>query len=233
MEKSKIKQLRDFIKSHEMRYFVDSSYDHVCIKKAFKVEINNDAYWVYFAYGDRPEIVSDNKLIKTIGEANAKAEKLREANRKKKKEDADNRKAKFEEVTKYLERFCWYDYKDYRNDCVKPEAKPFADAIKNLYLGLPSKEKDDDKTYIGLLERYIKTGTIYTQALSFRKENVVCVKYGKDGAVHIELINGTAFIPMSESVTKLIKAIFGDRFDGWQYNDVEMPKGDHDEFDKK
>lgn len=43
MKESKTKQLRDFIKSHEMRYFATyqdySGQTH--IKKAFKVEINS------------------------------------------------------------------------------------------------------------------------------------------------------------------------------------------------
>ena len=75
MKQGKAKQLRDFIKSHEMRYFVDfSDYSgQVHIKKAFKVEINKTEYWIYFSYGDRPELKEERCLLKTMEEAKAKA----------------------------------------------------------------------------------------------------------------------------------------------------------------
>lgn len=229
---NKSKQLRDFIKSHEMRYFVEhSDYSgQTRIKKAFKVEINNAEYWVHFFYGDRPEIKDERILLKTMDEAKAKAKKLRDEYQKKKKESADKRKATLEYVTNLLNSFRWYNYiKDYKTNEINPDAQPFADAIKRVYEDMPNIEKDDDKTYIKLLENYIKNGTIYTQAISFRKEHVVCVKYGDSGVVQIELINGTTITPKSNGVKSLIRKIFGGRLDTWSYKDIKEPC---DKYDK-
>lgn len=230
-KQSKVKQLRDFIRSHEMRYFVEQyEYrDQMYIKKAFKVEINNQVYWVYFSYGDQPEIKDERILLKTMAEAKAKAQKLRDEIKRKKAEAAAKRKAELEYVTKFLNDFNWYSYQDWNSEEIKPQGQPFAQAIKRVYANMPRKEKDDEQTYINLLEYYIKHGTIYTQAKSFRKEQVVSVRYGEQGAVEVELVNGTTIIPKSNAVTNLIKTIFGDRLDSWSYNDVKEPT---DKFDK-
>ena len=234
MRQGKLKQLRDFIKSHEMRYFVERPdySDKTHIKKAFKVEINKTEYWVYFCYGDRPELKEERCLLKTMEEARAKAQKMREAYQKQKKENAAARKAKFEEVTRYLNNFDMWGVTEWDGDVqvVIPEGRDFVKAIKNLYARIPDREKDDEQTYIRLLENYIKTGTIYTQGMSFSKEHVVGVKYGKYGFVEIELINGTTIIPKSESVNNLIKTIFGKSLDSWSFDDVKEPI---DEYDKK
>ena len=234
MKESKTKKLRDFIKSHEIRYFVaHSNYSgQTYIKKAFKVEINNNEYWVHFAYGDRPEIKDERILLKTMGEAKAKAQKWRDEHQQEKKEAADKRKARLEDVTKFLNDFSWYEYQDWNSEEIKPKGQPIAEAIKRVYANMPRREKDDEKTYINLLENYIKHGTIYTQAMTFRKEHVVSVKYGEDGAVEVELINGTTIIPKSNCVTNLIKTIFGNRLDMWSYNDVKEPTDKFDKIDK-
>lgn len=233
MNQEKTKQLRDFIKSHEMRYFVEhtgySNQTH--IKKAFKVVINGNEYWVYLAYGNRPEIKDERILVKTMEEAKAKAQKWREQYQKEKKEAAAKKQAMLEDVTNFLNSFSWYDYRDWDKEEVKPKAQPFAKAIKQVYGNMPRIDKDDELTYIELLENYIKHGTIYTQALSFRKEHVVSVKYGEYGAVEVELINGTTIIPKSNSVTNLIKTIFGKRLDSWSYNDVKEPKDKYDQME--
>ena len=231
MKQGKAKQLRDFIKSHEMRYFVEhSDYSgQTHIKKAFKVEINNNEYWVYFCYGDHPEIKDERILLKTMEEAKAKAQKLRDEHQRKKKEAADKHKERMEDVVKFLNNLSWYDYEDWNSEEIKPEGQPIAEAIRRVYASMPHREKDDEQTYIGLLENYIKHGTIYTQAISFRKEHVVSVKYGEHGAVEIELINGTTIIPKSNAVSNLIKTIFGERLDSWSYNEVKEPT---DKFDK-
>jgi hypothetical protein len=233
MKESKTKQLRDFIKSHEMRYFVTySEYSNQAhIKKAFKVEINNAEYWVYFAYGDRPEIKDERILLKTMDEAKAKVQKLREKHQKEKKEYAEKKKAQLEEVTKFLTDFSWYDYKNWDTEEIKPKGQAIANAIKRVYENMPRRERDDEQTYIKLLERYIKTGTIYTQTLSFHKDHVVSVKYGEYGPVQIELINGTTIIPKSQAVTNLIKTIFGDKLDSWSYNDIKEPDGKYDKIE--
>jgi len=229
-KQSKVKQLRDFIRSHEMRYFVDHYSGQARIHKAFKVEINNNVYWIHFSYGrDRPEIKDERILLKTMDEAKAKAQKLRDEYQRKKAESANKCKAMLEDVTKYLNDFSWFDYKSWCSDEIKPEAQPFAEAIKRVYARMPRREKADEQTYIELLENYIKHGTIYTQAKSFRKEHVVCVKYGDNGAVEIELVNGTTIIPKSYAVSNLIRTIFGNRLDSWSYGYVQEPT---DQFDK-
>ena len=233
MRQSKIKQLRDFIESHEARYFVEHSrYDeHTYIKKAFKVEVNNAEYWVHFAYGTRPVIKDERILLKTMDEAKEKAAKWREDFKKKNKEQDANEKVKMEEVTKYLGKFSWFGYKNHRTNEIKPECQPFAQAIKRVYGNMPSREWDDEKTYIALLERYIQTGTIYTQAMSFHKDHIVSVKYGEDEAVQIELINGKTIIPKGQGVTRLIKIIYGRKLDDWSYDYIVEPEDKYDKIE--
>ena len=234
MKQGKVKQLRDFIKSHEMRYFVEhSDYSgQTHIKKAFKVEINNNEYWVYFACGDRPKIMDERIMLKTMDEAKAKAQKCRDEHQQKKMEAANKRKAMLEDVTNFLNDFSWLDYKDWNSEEIKPKGQPIAEAIKRVYAGMPRRERDDEQTYIKLLENYIEQGTIYTQGISFRKEHVVSVKYGSDGAVEIELVNGTTIIPKSNGVTNLIKVIFGDRLDSWSYSEVKKPTNKYNKIEE-
>ena len=236
MKESKEKNLRDFIKSHEMRYFVEySDYSgQVHIKKAFKVEINKDEYWVHFSYGDRPSLIQERLLVKTMEEAKTKAIKLRDTHQKKKKAERDAAKAKLKEVTEYPENTRYWDLKEgYGNDAkIKDDYQPLVYAISRIYRDLPSKEKDDEQTYINTLERYIQTGTIYTQGMSFSKEHIVSVKYGEDGAVQIELINGTKIIPVSHAVANLIRVIFGQRQDNWSYKKVRFPEGKYDDMEE-
>ena len=236
-KENKTKQLRDFIKSHEMRYFIETSEysGKVYIKKAFKVEINNNVYWVYFSYGNRPELKDERYLIRTMEEAMARAQKWRDAHQKKKKEAIANEKAKLAEVTEYLENIEYYyglteGYGD--NEVVKEHYQPLVNAISRIYLHLPSKEKDDMNTYVDTLVRYIQTGTIYTQGMSIRKEHIVSVKYGEDESVQIELVNGVKIIPVSRAVTNLIKVIFGSPSDRWSYRTVRFPEGKYDNIEE-
>ena len=212
MKESKTKKLRDFIKSHERRYFVTyqdySGQTH--IKKAFKVEINNDVYWLYFRYGDRPEIIAENTLVKTMAEAKAKAEKLREAHKRKKEKEAKEKKEKFTEVTKYLERFDTWDLRKGYGDEIKQECQPFVDAITRIFNRLPDKQN---------------------QGKMFRKEQVVQIEYGKDGSVCVELTNGDKITPADRNFTSLIKAVFGSNTDGWYYTSVEYPEKERDEVE--
>ena len=145
MKQGKAKQLRDFIKSHEMMYFVEhSDYSgQTHIKKAFKVEINNNEYWVYFAYGDHPEIKDERILLKTMDEAKAKAQKLRDEHQRKKKEAADKHKERMEDVVKFLNNLSWYDYEDWNSEEIKPKGQPIAEAIRRVYACMPRREKDD------------------------------------------------------------------------------------------
>ena len=120
----------------------------------------------------------------------------------------------------------------YNMDCLEGMKQIPDGSIDAVICDLPYgvlNEKADEQTYIDLLENYIKHGTIYTQAKSFRKEQVVSVRYGENGAVEVELVNGTTIIPKSNAVTNLIKTIFGHRLDTWSYSDVKEPT---DNFDK-
>lgn len=236
MEKPKSSaELRDFIKSHEMRYFADlNDLGQVRIRKAFKVKLEKTAYWIWFNYGCTPSLVSKRKkLVETIEEAREEAQKLRNIQLQERKKYGD----KMKEVANFLDHYYWN--KEYQSDdydfSLNPEEKSLASSVKRLFYSLPGQEKDDKNTYIKLLENYIKYGTIYTQGKSFRKEHVVCVKYGDGGhAVQIELTNGTKIVPKSNSVTKLIKTIFGERLDYVYYKDIKSPTGDWDtEIEKK
>jgi len=225
-KKEQIKELRDFIRSHEMRYYVSAiSSGIVTIHKAFKVELNNSEHWIYFCYGTNPFLLTLNEvkhfLFKTMDEAKAKATEMRETNNKRKKAAKEEAIAKRKEVTEYLDNISMWDLSSDQEE-VRKEWKTFVEAVIKVYRKIPDKVKDDDKTYIGILGRYIQTGAIYTKGLSIRKEHIVSVKYGQDGSVQIELINGTKIIPASRSVTKLIKIIFGER-DEWYYKDIHYP----------
>lgn len=232
---SEIKKLRDIIMSHEMRYFVSGNISsYILIKKAFKVLVSGSVYWVNFQYGTYTNVLTPsevkNRLFETMAEAKAKADELKAERRKVQKKNNEKAKADMEFATNFLGSFRWYDYTD-NNDSVKPEAKEFAKYLKSAYDRMPSKERDDDNTYIKLLERYIRTGTIYSQGIAFRREQIVSVKYGEYGlCVEIELTNGKTIIPATESVTKLIKTIFGNN-DSWYYTEIKMPENGKDKIE--
>lgn len=217
-----------------MRYFVVYNYNsgQTHIKKAFRVEIGNDLYWLHFRNGKRPEIITENTLVKTMAEAKAKAEKLREAHKKKKAKEAKEKKEKLDEVTSYLECLnVWDILKNYNE--IKQECQPFVDAVKRVYKHLPDEQKTEEKqAHINMLLRYIKTGTFYSQGRMFRKEQVVQIEYGKDGSVRVELTNGDKITPVNRNFTSLIKAVFGDNTDPWYYADVKYPEGEKDVIER-
>ena len=233
---SEIKKLRDFIRSHEMRYYVTGNHNDssILVRKAFKVLIGESVFWVYFQYGTYARILTPsevkNRLFETMAEAKAKTDELKAKRRKEQKKNDENAKADMEFVANYLGRFSWYKYTD-SNNMVKPEAKDFTKQLQWAYDRMPDKERDNDRKYIKLLERYIRTGTIYSQGIAFRREQIVSVKYGEYGlCVEIELTNGNTIIPATDSVTKLIKTIFGD-CDSWYYTGVKMPENGKDKIE--
>lgn len=223
-KESKIKKLRNFIKSHEIWYFVDDSYNQVVIKKAYPVELDNVVYWIHFAYGKEVHNLTarqEKHLFPTMAEAKAKATQIRkeraeEAIRKKKE-----KKEKLKEVTRYLDNFRVWDIINYNTQEIKPEYKAFVVAIKYIYDRLPGKHKDDKDTYIKLLEHYIKHGTIHAQGVSFTKEQVVSIVYGEYERLRVELSNGMKITPASENVRNLITLLFGGNDGGWVWRDVE------------
>ena len=235
MAENRIKQLRNIIKSYEMRYFASySDYNgRTHIKKAFKVEINNREYWVYFTCGDQPELLSllevKYNLFASIKDAKARAEELRDAHKKKKAAEKKKEQEKLKDVTEYLMNFNMWTAKIGYGDEIKPEYQDFVDAIKRLYYKIPDKEKmASDDNCIKILADYIRTGTFYTQGISFRKEQVVCVKHGKDNAVEIELTNGMKIKPVSKNFAFLINTVFNSG-DSWVYQ-FNFPSDKKDEI---
>ena len=223
-KESKIKKLRNFIKSHEIWYFVDDTYSQVSIKKAYRVKLESGDYWIHLAYGEnihRLTARQEKLLSRTMAEAQEKAGQIRkeraeEAIRKKKE-----KKEKLKEVTRYLDNFRVWDIINYNTQEIKPEYKAFVVAIKYIYDRLPDKHKDDKDTYIKLLEYYIKHGTIHAQGVSFTKEQVVSVVHGEYERLRVELSNGMKITPASENVRNLITLLFGGNDGGWVWRDVE------------
>ena len=235
-KESKIKKYRNFIKSHEVWYFVDDSFNQVHIKKAYRVELDDGVYWIHFAYGEAVHNLTakqEKLLFPTMAEAKAKAEQMRKENAERRTKERKEEKEKFNEVTKYLENFRVWDIVNYNSQEIKPEYKSFADAIEYLYSRLPDKRKRDKDVYIKLLENYIKHGTIQTQGLSFTKEQVVTLKYGEYSGVRVELTNGTTINPANEKVIALIKLVFGENVTDWLWNDAEVPQDGNDEINEK
>ena len=231
------KKIRDFIRSHEMRYVVKEGYNNVHVSKAFNVSLEEGSYWITLAYGDTPEMLSEKEiktmLFKTKAGADKLAEQIRERIRQKNAEEKLAAKKKMDEVTKYLKGLCLYDIID-AWDKVKEGRQDFIDAVRFAYNEvLPMKLKpESDEQYIEHLVRYIKTGTIYTQGIAFTKDQVACVKYGSDDSIKVELRNGTKITPVSESVTELLRVLFGDG-GRWSFSNIKRPEGEHDRVEEK
>ena len=231
------KKIRDFIRSHEMRYVVKEGYNNVHVSKAFNVSLEEGSYWITLAYGDTPEMLSEKEiktmLFKTKAGADKLAEQMRERIRQKNADDKLAAKKKMDEVTKYLKGLCLYDIID-AWDKVKEGRQDFIDAVRFAYNEvLPMKLKpESDEQYIEHLVRYIKTGTIYTQGIAFTKDQVACVKYGSDDSIKVELRNGTKITPVSESVTELLRVLFGDG-GRWSFSNIKRPEGEHDRVEEK
>ena len=228
------KEFRDFIRQHEMRYFVREMNIH----KAFKVTLEGKGeYWVRFSYGMSPEVLTERDkktLFTTMAEAKALVEKRR-AEKKKKEEKAKADKKKRLEITiDFLKRTRWWDMKTGYGDNakIKPEYEPLIKEVKDIYEDLPDKAKERaEEAYIDNLTRYIRTGMFYSQGMAFSKEQVVSVKYGNDGSVQIELSNGVKITPASPAVSALIKVVFGES-DSWSYTNISYPEGNKDDIRK-
>lgn len=231
------KKIRDFIRSHEMRYVVKEGYNNVHVSKAFNVSLEEGSYWITLAYGDTPEMLSEKEiktmLFKSKAGADKLAEQIRERIRQKNADDKLAAKKKMDEVTKYLKGLCLYDIID-AWDKVKEGCQDFIDAVRFAYNEvLPMKLKpESDEQYIEHLVRYIKTGTIYTQGIAFTKDQVACVKYGSDESIKVELRNGTKITPVSESVTELLRVLFGDG-GRWSFASIKRPEGEHDKVEER
>ena len=236
MEKKIIKantfeELRKFIMTHEMRYLVREECNAVVIKKAYRIVLEDGEHFVRFRYSTVPVVLTQTEvkkyLFKTMEEAKAKAKQMKEAREAKKKKDIEN----LREALAYMESLSYFDVVD-DNRRTREEYRDIVMSIDHLYNRYMPNDSNDQYSYIKVLENYIRTGSITTQGISFPKQQVVSVKYGKDGSVEIELANGMKIIPASMQVAKLVKTLFGNG-DGWTFSKVNFPKGDHDKVEEK
>lgn len=229
--------IRRFIATHEMRYIVKEAYGGAMkIKKAFKVALADGEHWVYFDY-DTPKVATPTEvskdLFKTIEEAKARAEEKKAAKKEKEAKIAEGKKKKLKDVTAFLSHLSVWDMEDPndRNN-FKEEYKELVERIVTMYSNMSYCQRNDGSEYIVLLENYIRTGSIRSQALSFQKSQVVSVKYGKDGSIEVLLSNGMRITPKNHNVARLIKLVMGES-GGWTYNYITYPKDDHDKVEDK
>lgn len=237
MEKKIIKantfeELRKFIMTHEMRYLVREECDVIAIKKAYRIVLEDGEHFVRFRYSTIPVVLTKTEvkkyLFKTMEEAKAKAKQMKEAREAKKKKDIAN----VMEALAYIDSLSYYDVVD-DNRRTREEYRDIVKSIDNLYNRYVPNDCNDQYNYIRVLENYIRTGSITTQGISFPKQQVVSVKYGKDGSVEIELANGMKIIPASRQVAKLVSLVMGGTLDGWHYTSVSFPRGDKDNVTDK
>lgn len=219
-------ELRKFIMTHEMRYLVMEECNAVVIKKAYRIVLEDGEHFVRFRYSTIPVVLTQTEvkkyLFKTMEEAKAKAKEMREAREAKKKKGIEN----VREALAYMDSLSYYDVVD-DNRRTREEYRDIVMSIDHLYNRYMPNDSNDQYNYIKVLENYIRTGSITTQGISFPKQQVVSVKYGKDYSVEIELANGMKIIPASSQVAKLVKLLFGNG-DGWTFNNVVYPKDGRD-----
>lgn len=224
-------ELRKFIMTHEKRYLVREECDVIAIKKAYRIVLEDGEHFVRFRYSSEPVVLTQTEvkkyLFKTMEEAKAKAKQMKEAREAKKKKDMEN----LREALEYMESLSYFDVVD-GNRRTREEYRDIVKSIDNLYNRYMPNDCNDQYDYIRVLENYIRTGSITTQGISFQKQQVVSVKYGKDDSVEIELTNGMKIIPASRQVARLVKLLFGNG-DGWTFSEVVYPKGDHDNVTEK
>lgn len=227
-----IAELKKFIKTHEMRYLVREECNAVVIKKAYRIVLEDGEHFVRFRYSTMPVVLTQNEvkkyLFKTMEEAKAKAKQMKEAREAKKKKDIEN----LREALAYMESLSYYDVVD-DNRRTREEYKDIVMSINHLYNRYMPNDMNDQYNYIKVLENYIRTSSITTQGISFPKQQVVSVKYGKDDSVEIELANGMTIIPASRQVAKLVRLVMGGSLDGWHYKTVSFPRGDRDNVTEK
>lgn len=237
MEKKIIKantfeELRKFIMTHEMRYLVREECNVIAIKKAYRIVLEDGEHFVRFRYSTIPVVLTQTEvkkyLFKTMEEAKVKAKQMKEAREAKKKKDMEN----VREALAYMESLSYFDVVD-DNRRTREEYRDIVMSIDHLYNRYMPNDSNDQYNYIKVLENYIRTGSITTQGISFQKQQVVSVKYGKDNSVKIELTNGMTIIPASMQVARLVRLVMGGTLDGWHYNTVSFPRGDRDKVTEK
>lgn len=224
--------IRRFLATHEMRYIVKEAYGGAMkIKKAFKVALADGEHWVYFNY-DTPNVATPTEvskdLFKTMEEAKARAAEKKAAKEKKKAAEEKEQMKKLQIVTDFFRHLNVWDMEDPENrkDIKDEYKKPVSDIVR-IYNRLDVENRQDDSEYASLLEDYIRTGSIRSQARTFHKSQVVQVRYGDTSAVEVELSNGTKITPANWNVTRLIRFVFGNT-GYWFCPNVKFPKDGRD-----
>lgn len=235
---SSITELKRFIRTHEMWYLVYASYGkRVCIGKAFKVTLDGSEHFIHFSYGESPELVNSSdvkkNLFATREEAKARAEEMRTAIKDEEAKKSAEKKEKIKEAKDFLDELHVWDMQDPKDDHkIRDEYRGLVDKIVYLYSRLRPDQRQDDSEYARLLENYIWTGSIRSQARTFHKSQVVQVRYGDTNAVEVELSNGTKITPANWNVARLIRCVFGSP-GCWSYPDVQFPNNGRDKVEEK
>lgn len=226
------KQIRDFIKSHEKRYYTvteQSGERRTYIKKAFKVTLNSQDCWINLDY-NYPTILSQAKvklLVKTMDEAKRQAELARERAKEKKRKDVEDFRKAMINATDFMDSLFWHQIRNMATSGDNAE-KEFIKCLKRTYDALPNQAKDDDyDSYVDMLERYIMKGTFLSQTLMFTKEQVVKIENGRNDAIEITLADGTRFVPANKNLVKIIRLVFGVR-GAWYRTNLDWPDGTRD-----
>lgn len=207
------KQLRDFVRSHEVRYlvFIDRCiYGYaIGVKRVYKVDVEGHTQWVRFSYGT-PYIVGEDdvklNLFKTRKEAEERAEAMRMVREAKKKKEAEERKKILDKAASILHDnySCMTD----KNNKLKDEYKKiYAEAAKMVQrYGYEPDKSEQLRQYVKRLERYVRTGAIALDAgTTITKASVIRI----DKYYNVTLTDGTVIAPKDDDVIDLLRAIFG------------------------
>lgn len=227
------KELIAFVKSHEKRFFVSVDYygNIIDIKKAYKVELADEVRWVYFNYGN-PHILSAKQmktLTPTREDAMELAEIMRREREARRKKEAEANKKILDKAASILHDRHYYITD--KNGKVKDEYKEIYDEAASMVYryGYKPDESEELRQCVAELKHYIRTGMIYSQGRSFTKDSVARIEYGKE-SMKIIFADGSSIIPKEESTMCLLMTIFGQKLDGWYFEDVIEPMGEKDQF---
>lgn len=201
MKEINLKELRDFIRTHEQRFYVEQNCaGSMIINKAWKVEIEGKEVWVNFDCTKRPTLVHKKDLFKTTEEAKASIQLKKE-----------EKKKQISSTIQFLDSIRRYWITNGNGDVLK-EYVPLAKSVERFYRDLPHSIKESEEELIYLMEEYIRTGTIQIDGECFRKEQMVSATFRNEGAV-IKLVNDRTVITEREPIVKLLKVIFG--YNSW------------------
>lgn len=207
------KQLRDFVRSHEVRYlvFIDRRiYGYaIGVKRVYKVDVEGHTQWVRFSYGTTYIVGEDDiklNLFKTRKEAEERAEAMRMVREVKKKEEAEERKKILDKAASILHDN-YFRMTDKDNKLKDEYKKIYAEAAKMVQrYGYEPDKSELWRRYANLLERYVRTGAIALDAgTTITKASVIRI----DKYYNVTLTDGTVIAPKDDDVIDLLRAIFG------------------------